>query len=50
MKILKTFISILSIAFLLWCSISYIDILINNTNLDGTPSEFAKWNLFTILM
>lgn len=50
MKILKIIVSVLFIAFLLWIGISYIDILTNNTNLDGTQSQFASWNLFIILI
>lgn len=50
MNFLKKITTIIFIIFLVWCILSYLNILANNTNLDGTSAEFAKWNLFTILL
>ena len=50
MKIFKKIISTIFIVFILWLTVSYFNILANNTNLDGTPSQFADWNFFTLFV
>ncbi len=46
-KVIWTIIVVLSIVFLAWLAISYIDVLINN--LSTTPITYPKWNIFQIL-
>ena len=47
MKIIKNLTIIISVLFLLWFGISYIEILMKNLDYDN-PTILSFWNLFNI--
>ena len=47
MKILWNIITVISVIFLIWFGISYIEVLTQNLNCNS-PTILSNWNLFTI--
>lgn len=48
-KILKAIISILSIAFIAWCFISWMNVAFNNSSPE-TVKNIWEWNLFVVTL
>ncbi|MBR4982029.1 MAG: hypothetical protein IKY94_05680 [Lachnospiraceae bacterium] len=45
-KLVGTIFSAISIAFLLWVGISWLDIVVDNT----TTAQHASWNIFRLML